>query len=95
MPPLMTTHSDTLYAAALAGLGIAGLPSFIAEDALMEHALERVLPHWHMRRHAVRRDAHAQARADAHARIRRLPGGHLRPPNRATPGSRAAGCESC
>jgi DNA-binding transcriptional LysR family regulator len=49
MPPLMTTHSDTLYAAALAGLGIAGLPSFIAEDALMEQALERVLPHWHMR----------------------------------------------
>jgi DNA-binding transcriptional LysR family regulator len=48
-PPLMTTHSDTLYAAALAGLGIAGLPSFMAEDALMEQALERVLPHWHMR----------------------------------------------
>lgn len=49
LPPLMTTHSDTLYAAALAGLGIAGLPSFVAEDALMEHALERVLPHWHLR----------------------------------------------
>ena len=49
LPPLMTTHSDTLYAAALAGLGIAGLPSFIAEDALMELALERVLPQWHMR----------------------------------------------
>ncbi len=49
LPPLMTTHSDTLYAAALAGLGIAGLPSFIAEDALMEQALERVLPQWHLR----------------------------------------------
>jgi len=49
LPPLMTTHSDTLYAAALAGLGIAGLPSFMAEDALLEHALERVLPQWHMR----------------------------------------------
>ena len=49
LPPLMTTHSDTLYAAALAGLGIAGLPSFIAEDALMESALERVLPQWHLR----------------------------------------------
>ena len=48
LPPLMTTHSDTLYAAALAGLGIAGLPSFMAEDALMEQALERVLPQWHM-----------------------------------------------
>ena len=48
LPPLMTTHSDTLYAAALAGLGIAGLPSFMAEDALLEQALERVLPQWHM-----------------------------------------------
>ena len=48
LPPLMTTHSDTLYAAALAGMGIAGLPSFMAEDALMEQALERVLPQWHM-----------------------------------------------
>jgi len=48
LPPLMTTHSDTLYAAALAGLGIAGLPSFMAEDALMEQALERVLPQWYM-----------------------------------------------
>ena len=48
LPPLMTTHGDMLYAAALAGLGIAGLPSFIAEDALMEQALERVLPQWHL-----------------------------------------------
>ena len=48
LPPLMTMHSDTLYAAALAGMGIAGLPSFMAEDALMEQALERVLPQWHM-----------------------------------------------
>ncbi len=45
---LTTVHSDTLYAAALAGLGITGLPSFVAEDALMEHALERVLPRWHL-----------------------------------------------
>jgi DNA-binding transcriptional LysR family regulator len=45
---LSTTHTDTMYAAALAGLGITGLPSFVAEDALMEHALERVLPQWHL-----------------------------------------------
>jgi DNA-binding transcriptional LysR family regulator len=45
---LSTTHTDTLYAAALAGLGITGLPSFVAEDALLEHALERVLPDWHL-----------------------------------------------
>jgi DNA-binding transcriptional LysR family regulator len=45
---LQTTHVDTNYAAALAGLGIAGLPSFVAEDALLEHALERVLPAWRL-----------------------------------------------
>ncbi len=45
---LSTTHTDTMYAAALAGLGITGLPSFVAEDALLENALERVLPQWHL-----------------------------------------------
>jgi DNA-binding transcriptional LysR family regulator len=45
---LTTAHTDTNYAAALAGLGIAGLPSFVAEDALLEHALERVLPEWRL-----------------------------------------------
>jgi DNA-binding transcriptional LysR family regulator len=45
---LSTIHTDTMYAAALAGLGITGLPSFVAEDALLEHALERVLPHWQL-----------------------------------------------
>lgn len=45
---LSTTHTDTMYAAALAGLGITGLPSFVAEDALLENALERVLPEWHL-----------------------------------------------
>lgn len=45
---LATTHIDTMYAAALAGLGVAGLPSFVVEDALLEHALERVLPEWQM-----------------------------------------------
>jgi len=43
---LSTVHTDTLYAAALAGMGITGLPSFVAEDAMLENALERVLPHW-------------------------------------------------
>lgn len=45
---LSTINVDTNYAAALAGLGIAGLPSFVVEDALMEHALERVLPAWRL-----------------------------------------------
>ena len=47
-PALSTSHIDTMYAAALAGLGIAGLPSYVIEDALMEHALERVLPEWRL-----------------------------------------------
>lgn len=45
---LCTAHIDTNYAAALAGLGIVGLPSFVIEDALHEHALERVLPAWRL-----------------------------------------------
>ncbi len=45
---LSTLNIDTNYAAALAGLGVAGLPSFVIEDALMEHALERVLPEWRL-----------------------------------------------
>ena len=45
---LSTIHTDTLYAAALAGMGITGLPSFVAEEALRENALERVLPCWHL-----------------------------------------------
>jgi len=46
---LSTANLDTNYAAALHGLGIAGLPSFQIEDALLEHALERVLPEWRLR----------------------------------------------
>ncbi|MFM2341504.1 MAG: hypothetical protein RLZZ592_1157 [Pseudomonadota bacterium] len=46
-PLLATAHTDTLYAAALAGLGIAGLTSLVVEDALRRGALERVLPGWH------------------------------------------------
>jgi len=45
---LRTTHLDTNFAAALAGLGIAGLPSFVVEDALRESTLERVLPAWRL-----------------------------------------------
>ena len=45
---LSTSHIDTMYAAALAGLGITGLPSYVIEDALLEHALERVLPEWRL-----------------------------------------------
>jgi DNA-binding transcriptional LysR family regulator len=47
-PVLSTTYIDTNYAATLHGLGVAGLPSFVIEDALMEHAIERVLPEWRL-----------------------------------------------
>lgn len=45
---LSTNHIDTLYAAARAGLGIAGLPSFVAYPALQDGSLERILPDWHI-----------------------------------------------
>lgn len=45
-PALSTSHIDTIFAAAIAGLGIAALPSFVVEDALRAGALERVLPDW-------------------------------------------------
>ena len=95
LPPLMTTHSDTLYAAALAGMGIAGLPSMICEDALMEQALERVLPQWHMqtltlfaamptRKHVpMRTRAFVDFLLDTFGRSER------------DPWLAAAGCESC
>lgn len=47
-PVLSTSHIDTMYAAALAGLGIAGLPSFVVADALKNKALERVLTDWRL-----------------------------------------------
>lgn len=46
--PMSSLNTDVNYAGALAGLGIAGLPSFIAGDALVEQALERVLPEWQL-----------------------------------------------
>jgi DNA-binding transcriptional LysR family regulator len=95
VPSLMTTHIDTLYAAALAGLGIIGLPSFVAEDALMEQALERVLPHWHMQ--TVTLFAAMPTRKHVPMRTRAFVdfllstfGGSDRDPWLA-----AAGCESC
>lgn len=47
-PPmaLSTMHLDTLYHAALAGMGIAAVPSFVAEEGLLSGRLERVMPEW-------------------------------------------------
>lgn len=44
---LSTTQLELILAAALAGLGLAGLPSFMAAAALRDGRLQRVLPQWH------------------------------------------------
>jgi DNA-binding transcriptional LysR family regulator len=94
-PPLMTQHTDTLYAAALAGMGIAGLPSFVAEDALLEHALERVLPQWHLNKVTLfaamptRKHVPMRTRAFVDFLVSAF-GADTR-----DPWLRSAGCESC
>lgn len=45
-PALASGHLEMLLAAAVAGLGIAGLPSFLADAALRDGRLQRVLPEW-------------------------------------------------
>lgn len=47
-PVLATVHIDTNFASVLHGLGVAGLPSFVIEDALNKGQLERVLPAWRL-----------------------------------------------
>ena len=47
-PPVISTGQlEVLYAAAVAGMGVAGLPTFMAADALRDGRLMRVLPDWH------------------------------------------------
>lgn len=53
---LSSGHLDVIFAAAVAGLGVAGLPSFMLVDALRDGRLERVLPEWlggHLRLYAA------------------------------------------
>ena len=45
---LSTSHIDTQFSAAVAGLGIAGVPSFLAHKALQAGVLRRVLPDWEL-----------------------------------------------
>ncbi len=47
---LTAQHADTLLAAAIAGVGIAALPSFVLEEAFAAGSLLRVLPGWHVAR---------------------------------------------
>lgn len=44
--PLAVGHAETQLAAALAGLGIATLPSYLVERSLLDNGLERVLSAW-------------------------------------------------
>jgi DNA-binding transcriptional LysR family regulator len=46
-PVLSTAQLEVLYAAAVAGMGVAGLPTFMAADALRDGRLVRVLADWH------------------------------------------------
>ena len=43
---LSTTHLDTLFHAAIAGMGITAVPTFLADEALASGQLERVMPDW-------------------------------------------------
>lgn len=46
-PPVISTPQlEVLYAAALAGMGVAGLPTFMVANALQDGRLIRVLPEW-------------------------------------------------
>lgn len=44
---ISTSQLEVLYAAAMAGMGLAGLPSFMVADAIQDGRLARVLPGWH------------------------------------------------
>lgn len=44
---ISTSQLEVLYAAAMAGIGLAGLPSFMVADAIQDGRLTRVLPGWH------------------------------------------------
>lgn len=46
-PAISTAQLDVLCAAAVNGMGVAGLPTFMVADALRDGRLVRVLPDWH------------------------------------------------
>jgi DNA-binding transcriptional LysR family regulator len=46
-PAISTSQLEVLYVAALAGMGVTGLPTFMVADAIREGRLQRVLPEWH------------------------------------------------
>jgi DNA-binding transcriptional LysR family regulator len=44
---LRVNNGDAMLPAAIAGLGIAGLPAFVARDAIADGRLEQILADWH------------------------------------------------
>jgi DNA-binding transcriptional LysR family regulator len=44
---LRVNNGDAVLPAVVAGLGIAGLPEFLAREALADGRLEQILPEWH------------------------------------------------
>jgi DNA-binding transcriptional LysR family regulator len=85
-PLLATAQLELLLAAALAGAGIAGLPSFLVAAALRDGRLHRVLPAWHGGRltlHAAmptRRHLPARTRAFVDLLVERFGGSLERDP---------------
>lgn len=53
MPLLATWHTDTNLAAARAGLGVAGLPSFVVAGDLASGRLERLLAPWRLMENTI------------------------------------------
>lgn len=48
--PMQVNNGDAVLPALVAGLGVSGLPEFIARDAVADGRLERILPGWQMSR---------------------------------------------
>jgi DNA-binding transcriptional LysR family regulator len=46
-PAISTGQLEVLFAAALAGLGVTGLPTFMVANALADGSLVHLLPEWH------------------------------------------------
>lgn len=94
-PTLTTTHLDTTYATLLAGMGVAGLPSFVVGDALVTQQVVRLLPQWRLmtlQLHAAvptRKHLPARTRAFMDFLVASFGGGD------ADPWLDAAGCPTC
>jgi DNA-binding transcriptional LysR family regulator len=48
--PLRVNNGDAMLPAMIAGLGIAALPAFLVQDAILDGRLEQIMPDWHASR---------------------------------------------